>query len=75
MLGIRRFGELPRVRRAHVIAWRKMLEARALGPATRCRKLSAVSSLFSWSGGASSSTIGMDRPLTRSLRPLGRMAP
>ena len=33
MLGIRRFGELPRVRRAHVIAWRKMLEARGLGPA------------------------------------------
>ena len=33
--GVRRFGELPRVRRAHVIAWRKMLEARGLGPATR----------------------------------------
>ena len=46
MLGIRRFGELPLVRRAHVIAWRKMLEARDLGPATRRRKLSAVSSLF-----------------------------
>ena len=46
MLGIRRFGELPLVRRAHVIAWRKMLEERGLGPATRCRKLSAVSSLF-----------------------------
>ena len=26
MLGIRRFSELPGVRRAHVIAWRKMLE-------------------------------------------------
>ena len=35
MLGIRHFGELPRVRRAHVIAWRKMLEARGLGPATK----------------------------------------
>ena len=46
MLGIRRFGELRLVRRAHVIAWRKMLEARGLGPATRRRKLSAVSSLF-----------------------------
>ena len=46
MLGIRRFSELPRVRRAHVIAWRKMLEVRGLGAATRCRKLSAVSSLF-----------------------------
>ena len=31
MLGIRRFGELPLVRRAHVIAWRKMLEERGLG--------------------------------------------
>ena len=46
MLGIRHFGELPLVRRAHVIAWRKMLEARGLGPATRSRKLSASSSLF-----------------------------
>ncbi len=46
MLGIRRFSELPGVRRAHVIAWRKMLEERGLGPATRRRKLSAVSSLF-----------------------------
>ena len=46
MLGILRFGELPHVRRAHVIAWRKMLEERGLGPATRRRKLSAVSSLF-----------------------------
>ena len=46
MLGIRRFGELRLVRRAHVIAWRKMLEERGLGPATRRRKLSAVSSLF-----------------------------
>ena len=46
MLGVCRFSELPGVRRAHVIAWREMLEARGLGPATRCRKLSAVSSLF-----------------------------
>ena len=46
MLGIRRFGELRLVRRAHVIAWRKMLEERGLGPSTRRRKLSAVSSLF-----------------------------
>ena len=46
LLGIRRFSELSGVRRAHVIAWRKMLEERGLGPATRRRKLSAVSSLF-----------------------------
>ena len=35
MLGIRHFGELRDVRCAHVITWRKMLEARGLGPATR----------------------------------------
>ena len=46
MLGIRHFDELPLVRRAHVIAWRQMLGGSGLGPATRCRKLSAVSSLF-----------------------------
>ena len=45
-LGIRDFGELPRVRRAHVIAWRMVPEACGLAAATRCRKLLAVSSLF-----------------------------
>jgi len=46
MLGIQHFDELRDVRRAHVIAWRKMLEARELGASTRRRKLSAVSSLY-----------------------------
>ncbi len=31
MLGVRRFASSDGVRRAHVIAWRKMLEARGLG--------------------------------------------
>ena len=34
------------VGRAHVLAWRRDLEQRALGGATICRKLSALSSLF-----------------------------
>ena len=34
------------VTRAHVLAWRKHLETRELGPATIRRKLSALSSLF-----------------------------
>ena len=48
MLGIQHFDELRLVRRAHVIAWRKMLEARELGSSTRRRKLSAVASLFKY---------------------------
>lgn len=46
MLGIQHFDELGDVRRAHVIAWRKMLEARERASSTRRRKLSAVSSLY-----------------------------
>ncbi len=34
--------------RAHIIAWRKDLEVRSLGPATIRRKLSALSSLFDY---------------------------
>lgn len=44
--GIRRAEEFRMVKRAHVIAWRKQLEARALEPATVRRKISAVASLF-----------------------------
>ena len=36
------------VTRAHVIAWRKTLEARNLTPASIRRKLSALSSLFDY---------------------------
>ena len=40
--------ELRTVARAHVIAWRKALEARNLTPASIRRKLSALSSLFDY---------------------------
>ncbi len=39
-------GEFRSVTRAHVIAWRKVLESRDLAAATIRRKLSAVASLF-----------------------------
>lgn len=44
--GIVRPGEFRVVTRAHVIAWRKRLEAVDLAPATIRRKLSALSDLF-----------------------------
>lgn len=44
--GIETPEEFRDVTRAHVIAWRKLLEHRELAPATVRRKLSAVSSLF-----------------------------
>lgn len=40
--------ELRTVTRAHVIAWRKELEGRALAPSTIRRKLSSLSSLFDY---------------------------
>jgi site-specific recombinase XerD len=40
--------EIRTVSRAHVIAWRKDLEARGLSPASIRRKLSALSSLFDY---------------------------
>lgn len=47
-LGIKRPGEFREVGRAHVIAWRKNLEARKLASASLRRKLSAVSSLYEY---------------------------
>jgi site-specific recombinase XerD len=44
--GIAVAGEFRMVKRAHLIAWRKQLEARALEPSTIRRKLSAIASLF-----------------------------
>jgi len=44
--GVETPAELRMVTRAHIIAWRKQLEAQELAPATIRRKLSAVSSLF-----------------------------
>ncbi len=46
--GLRTPAELRTVARAHVIAWRKDMEARELSGATIRRKLSALSSLFDY---------------------------
>jgi integrase/recombinase XerD len=46
--GLRAPAELRTVTRAHVIAWRKSLEARQLMPASIRRKLSALSSLLDY---------------------------
>src|SRR5919198_5434127 len=47
-VGIRTPMEFRTVTRAHVIAWRKTLEARQLGGSTIRRKLAALSSLFEY---------------------------
>jgi integrase/recombinase XerD len=46
--GLEQSAQLRTVTRAHVIAWRKSLEAKALRPASLRRKLSALSSLFDY---------------------------
>ncbi len=46
--GIEHADELRQVTRAHVIAWRELLESEQLAPATVRRKLSAVSSLYDY---------------------------
>ncbi len=46
--GIRKPDEFRIVTRAHVLAWRKVLETRALSGATIRRKLAALSSLFEY---------------------------
>ncbi len=46
--GIAQVDELRTVTRAHVLAWRKRLEARQLSGATIRRKLAALSSLFDY---------------------------
>jgi integrase/recombinase XerD len=46
--GLRDSSLLRSVVRSHVIAWRKDMESRALGPATIRRKLSSLSSLFDY---------------------------
>jgi len=47
-VGIRKAEEFRLVKRAHLIAWRQELQARALEAATIRRKLSAVASLFDY---------------------------
>jgi integrase/recombinase XerD len=46
--GLQGYEELRAVTRSHVIAWRKDMEQRKLKPASRRRKLSALSSLFDY---------------------------
>src|SRR5213595_2703727 len=46
--GLNETSQLRTVTRAHVIAWRKDMEARNLSPASIRRKLSALSSLFDY---------------------------
>ncbi|HJU27665.1 MAG TPA: tyrosine-type recombinase/integrase [Candidatus Binataceae bacterium] len=46
--GLRGIAELRTITRAHVIAWRKDLEKRALAPSSIRRKLSALSALFDY---------------------------
>jgi integrase/recombinase XerD len=46
--GLRGIAELRDITRAHVIAWRKDLEQRALAPSSIRRKLSALSALFDY---------------------------
>jgi integrase/recombinase XerD len=46
--GLRQPAELRTITRAHVIAWRKHLESRALAPSSIRRKLSALSALFDY---------------------------
>jgi site-specific recombinase XerD len=45
-IGLESPDEFRDVTRAHVIAWRKLLESQELSPSTIRRKLSALSSLF-----------------------------
>jgi len=47
-VGIKRPEEFRAVTRAHVIAWRKVLEHRKLAPATIRRKMSALADLYNY---------------------------
>jgi len=47
-VGIETPDDMRKVTRAHVIAWRKVLEQEELGPATIRRKLSSLSALFGY---------------------------
>ncbi len=65
-LGIQQPAQFREVARAHVIAWRKTLEAEKLSAASIRRKLSAVSSLFEYlcerNAIAHNPAIGISRP-------------
>ena len=47
-VGLRNYGELRSIVKAHIIDWRRDMERRELEPATIRRKLSALSSLFDY---------------------------
>ncbi len=68
-LQLKKPEDLRTVTRAHVIAWRKDLEARVMSPATVRRKLSAVSSLFDYlcerNAVAGNPVDGVKRPMAR----------
>lgn len=65
--GLNQPAELRTVTRAHVIAWRKKLESRALAPSSIRRKLAALSSLFDYlcerNAVAGNPVDGVKRPL------------
>src|SRR5216683_3087794 len=68
--GIRQPTELRSITRAHVIAWRKHLESRALAPSSIRRKLSALSALFDYlcerNAVAGNPVDGVKRPMSNS---------
>ena len=69
-LGLKRPEEFRTVTRAHVIAWRELLERRELSPPTIRRKLSALSSLFEYlcekNAIAGNPVDGVKRPMVNS---------
>lgn len=69
-LGLRKPEEFRTVTRAHVIAWRELLERRELSPPTIRRKLSALSSLFEYlcekNAVAGNPVDGVKRPMVNS---------
>ncbi|MGE0278449.1 MAG: tyrosine-type recombinase/integrase [Nitrospiraceae bacterium] len=69
-LGLTRPEEFRTVTRAHVIAWRELLERRELSPPTIRRKLSALSSLFEYlcekNAVAGNPIDGVKRPMVNS---------
>lgn len=69
-LGLQKPEEFRAVTRAHIIAWRELLERRDLSPPTIRRKLSALSSLFEYlcerNAVAGNPVDGVKRPMANS---------
>jgi integrase/recombinase XerD len=66
-VGLRKPTELRTITRAHVIAWRKDMEARSLAPNSIRRKLSALSSLFDY---LCERNVVIDNPVDGVKRPM-----